>query len=112
MLRNAAAGMDTELIYPSDVIDYMVELIDRSQIEEAIGGSHLTVLEHGSLPTDGALGLIDDRVALTCRDEEGVVRAMIDTDAPEAVAWFESLYEEVRAEARPVDVLERLEREG
>jgi hypothetical protein len=35
---------------------------------------------------------------------------MVDTDAPEAVAWAESVFEDFRSEARPIDTLERLER--
>jgi predicted transcriptional regulator len=110
-LRNAAAGMEVEMIFPSAVIDYMVDVIDGNLIEAAVDSSHLTVLGHESLPTDAAIGIADDRMSVAARDEEGVVRAMVDTDAPEAVAWGESIYEEVRAEARPIDVLERLEQE-
>jgi predicted transcriptional regulator len=111
LLRNAAAGMEIELIYPSAVIDYMVDVVDRRVIKAAVESAHLTILEHDSLPTDAAIGLIDDRAAVFPRDDEGVVRTMVDTDAPEAVAWVESIYEEVRAEAHPVDLLERLEGE-
>ena len=109
VLRNAATGMETELNYPSTVIDYMLDVVDRSVIEAAVESGHLTVSVHDSLPTDAAVALFDDRVAVWPRDDEGTVRIMVDTDAPEAVAWGESLYEEVRADARPVDVLGMLD---
>ncbi|MDX1748125.1 MAG: transcriptional regulator [Halobacteriales archaeon] len=110
-LHNAAAGMETEVIFPAAVIDYMLDVVDRSVIEAAVESSHLTVLEHDSLPTDVGAGLYDDRLMVAPGDEEGVVRAMVDTDKPEAVAWFESIYEELRAEAHSVDLLERLDEE-
>ncbi|MDX1747243.1 MAG: hypothetical protein R3324_15005, partial [Halobacteriales archaeon] len=53
--------------------------------------------------------IFDDRVAVVCRDENGISQAMVDTDAPEAVAWAGSVFEDFRSEARPVDTLERLE---
>jgi predicted transcriptional regulator len=109
VLRTTAAGMEAELNYPSTVIDYMLDVVDRSVIEAAAESGRLTILEHDSLPTDAAIGLYDDRVVVWPRDDEGTVRIMVDTDAPEAVDWGESLYEEVRADARPVDILGMLD---
>lgn len=111
VLRTTAAGMEAELNYPSTVVDYMLDVVDRSVIEAAVESGHLTVSVHDSLPTDAAIALFDDRVAVWPRDDEGTVRIMVDTDTPEAVSWGESLYEEVRSQARPVDLLDRLDGE-
>lgn len=49
------------------------------------------------------VGLFDDRIAVSCYDPDGgMVRLLIDTAAPEARDWAESLFESYRCEARPL----------
>jgi len=43
------------------------------------------------------LGLIDDLVQVGFADEEGIPRAMVESDAPEARAWAERTYERFRS---------------
>ncbi|MDX1747481.1 MAG: hypothetical protein R3324_16220, partial [Halobacteriales archaeon] len=110
-LRNAIDGTEVEFLHPAAVVEDMLTVTLEELIREAVDSGRYTVLEHDSLPTDAGVALIDDRLGLYCRDEKGVTQAGVDTDAPEAVAWGESLYEEVRSEARPVDLLGRLDGE-
>ena len=110
-LRSAVAGREVEFLYPAAVVEDMLTAAPEELVREAVDSGRYTVLEHGSLPTDAGVALIDDRLGLYCRDDNGVTQAGVDTDAPEAVTWGESLYEELRAEARPVDLLGRLDGE-
>jgi predicted transcriptional regulator len=108
-LQNVVAGTDTDLVFHPVVIDDMLRVASEELLRDAIGSAHFTVLENDSLPTDAAVGLADDRLTVWCRDDDGVTQGGVDTDAPEAVAWFKSIYEEVRSKAHPVDLLKRLD---
>ena len=110
-LQNALSGTDTTVVFPPVVIDDMLRVAAEELLRDAIGSAHFTVLENDSLPTDAAMGLADDRLAVWFRDDDGVTQGGVDTDTREAVAWFESIYERARSEARPVDLLERLDGE-
>lgn len=101
VFKNAVAGMDVELVYPVEVMEYMLRMNPRLT-NEALESGHLTVFTHDDLP--GGLGIFDDRVATCCRDyETGISRAIIDTDAEEALEHAVSLYETYRREASPID---------
>jgi hypothetical protein len=78
-------------------------------IREAVESDRLTVSVHDSLPTNAGVTFFDERLCVICRDDEQVTRVFVDTGAPEAVAWGKSVIEDVRSEARPIDLLERLE---
>lgn len=110
-LQNALSGTDTTVVFHPVVIDDMLRVAAEELLRDAIGSAHFTVLENDSLPTDAAMGLADDRLAVWFRDDDGVTQGGVDTDTREAVAWFESIYERARSEARPVDLLERLDGE-
>lgn len=107
IVRSAIAGAETELVFPPDVVKEVLASVSGSAIREAAGAGTLAILELEGFPTDTTVVVYDDRVGLYCRDELGVTRLSIDTDAPEAVRWGESVYEDVRAGARPVDLVER-----
>lgn len=107
ILKNTAEGMEAELIFPRAVIDEMLEATADSLIEAAVESSRLDILERDDLPTDTGFALFDDRLALYCRDDNGVTKVGVDTDSPEAVDWAESVYEDVHSGARAVDVAER-----
>lgn len=107
VLQHAIDGMETELIFPSAVIDEMVTVTVDGLIEAAIESRHLSLLEHETLPSDLGLALFDDRLALYCRDENGITRVGIDTDTRDAVSWGESVYEDVRDEAQTIEAAGR-----
>lgn len=106
ILRNATDGMETEFVLPLAVIEEMVDAIDENVLMAAVESANLTIFEHEELPTDGGFGIFDDRLALYCRDDNGVTQVGVDTDNPEAVAWGESLYEDVRSEAEAINISE------
>ena len=109
LVRRGADGKETEVVFPRAAIEDMLRVVPAETARVAVEDGQFTLLEGTSFPMDAGLTLSDDRLGLWGRDEEGISRAGIDTDAPEAVAWGESLYEEVRANARPVDLLEMME---
>jgi hypothetical protein len=100
--------METELVFPSPVIEEMVDVIAQDVLEAAVDSPHLTILEHNELPIDTGLALFDDRLGLYCRDDKGVTKVSVDTESPEAVAWGESIYQEIRDEAHGVNVVRAL----
>lgn len=104
ILRNAATGMTTELAFPSAVIDEVVNVLAENEIDAAVDSS-LTVFEVDTLPMDAGFALFDDVLALYCRDANGVTKAGIDTTDPEAHAWGESIFEDVRSKGAPVDIV-------
>lgn len=107
ILQNAAAGMETELILPPAVINKIQRVVPDDILEQAVDSGYLTVLERERFPTNSCLELMDNHFAMYCRDEIGVTRVGIDTESTEAVTWGESVYEDIRTGARPVDLLER-----
>lgn len=100
--REVLDGMAAERIDSPSVARYMCETYPERCAELHERGS-LTVLVHDDLPPYG-LTLVDDRVAISGYDpDRGSVTAVVDTDAPAARAWAESVYAAYRADARPFD---------
>jgi predicted transcriptional regulator len=95
-------GTETERIDSPSVARHMCETYPErcAALQER---DNLTILVHDDLPPYG-LTLVDDRVAVSGYDpERGSVTAVVDTDAPAARAWGESVYASYRADARPFD---------
>jgi predicted transcriptional regulator len=109
ILRSAANGMQTELAFPSPVIDELVDVLTEAEFDGAVDSSYLDVYETDSLPMEAGFALFDDVLALYCRDSDGVTKVGIDTDDPEAIAWGQSIFEGVRSEAEAVAIGELLE---
>lgn len=98
-------GMEFEFIYPPDVVETIFDW-NPPLVAEASGCEHCTDLVHDDLP-DGdwcGIAILDDRVCICCTDEEtGMLKAVIDTDSPETLAWGESIYKLYRNEAVLLD---------
>ncbi|WP_224271077.1 helix-turn-helix transcriptional regulator [Haloprofundus salinisoli] len=98
-------GMTFEYVFTPEALKGMVAW-NPDRIMEVTACENATVLIHHYLP-DGdrcGLGIVDDRAGICCHDAEtGALVAVIDTDAPEARDWAISVFEQVRAEATPVD---------
>lgn len=101
LVRNVVDGMEWELICPSDLIEATLT-VRPEQTSAAIESGNLTLLSiDDDLPC--ACAIFDDRVALGGFDREtGIIRVIIDTDAPEARRWAEELYNSYRRDARPL----------
>lgn len=108
ILRNAADGMGTELVFAPAVCRDMLSVADESLLRDAVDGGSLALFEHDSLPMDAGFAILDDRLSLWGRDEDGLSKAGIDTGSADALEWGASIYEDVRSDARRVDVLEQV----
>ncbi|WP_306058081.1 helix-turn-helix transcriptional regulator [Natronococcus wangiae] len=90
-------GMRAEIINQPRVVNYV-----RSTCPELFSGAlesgNLTVRLHDDLPSSG-VGIFDDRIAIIGYNPDSVsVRVLVDTDAPEAREWAESIYESYQRE--------------
>ena len=84
-------GMHTEIIDPPSVVNHIRSAYPE-QFAAALESGNLTVRVHDNLPPYG-VGIFDDRVAITGYDpSSGTVKVLVDTDAPEAREWAESIY--------------------
>lgn len=109
IVRRAIDGKEIEVIFPRTVIEDMLQVLPEVMFREALESGRLTVLEGTAYPMKIGFTLSEDRLGLWGRDEEGLARVGLATGSPDALAWGESLYEEVRSNARPIDVLELLD---
>lgn len=101
-------GMRAEIIDPPSVVVHIRSTYPE-QFAEALESSNLTIWLHDDLPPYG-VGIFDDRIAITGYDPtSGTVKVLIDTDAPEAREWAESLYRTYQREL-PTLALKRAER--
>ena len=98
-------GMEFEFIYSPGVLE-TIAAWNPERIAEADGCENCTTFVHDSLPDSDwcGLGIYDDRVGICCHDTEtGMLKAVVDTGSPAALAWAESAYERYRNEARLLD---------
>lgn len=92
-----AGGMETEAVFPPAVIeDLLVSNPERAQA--VVESGNLTLLAHDDLPF--GLTICDDRVGVGVYDDEtGLLRTYVDTDAPAAREWADSVFAEYRSAA-------------
>lgn len=97
LCRQIVGGMDTEIVTPPRVAEYIRSTYPEL-FSEALDSGNLTVRLHDDLPPYG-VSLFDDRVAVIGYDPESLtVRVLMDTDAPATREWAESAYESCRRE--------------
>ena len=90
-------GMETDLIDPVSVVEDVMDSYPERCVEVCVSG-YLTIRLHDSLPF--GLALFDDRIGVAVRDPEtNALNAFIDTDAPDARAWAETVYESYKADS-------------
>jgi predicted transcriptional regulator len=74
----------------------------RSALRELLGAPNATICVHdGEIPV--AVTITDERTHLLLRDDDGVLRAAIDTDDADVRSWAERTHEHYRATATPLD---------
>lgn len=103
-------GLTCEYVYPPQVFEEILAW-DETRVAEAADRENYTPLLHDHLPLGDWCGvcLFDERVSFCCYEPEtGMLRALIDTDAPETYDWAESVYERYQHEASPLPDGERL----
>ncbi|WP_293033316.1 winged helix-turn-helix domain-containing protein [Natronococcus sp.] len=100
--RRVLEGMEAELIDSPDVAEYMLSTYPE-RCDRLLESGNLTALVHDELPPYG-VSRLDDRVAVSGYDpDSGGVTVLVDTDAPEAREWADSVYAAYRSEARPLE---------
>jgi predicted transcriptional regulator len=99
-------GMELEYVYSPTALEGTLAW-NPERVMEAASCEHCRIFAHDDLP-DGnrcGLGIVDDRAGICCHDAKtGALTAMIDTDAPEAREWAIATFEQIRREARPVEL--------
>ncbi|MFC7154715.1 helix-turn-helix transcriptional regulator [Halomarina halobia] len=97
LCRRIVDGMRTEIIDPPSVINHIRSTYPE-RFAEALESGNLTVWVHDDLPPYG-VGIFDDRIAISGYDPDtGTVHVLVDTDAPAAREWAESVYRVFRRE--------------
>lgn len=99
-----------EYVYPPAVFEELLAW-DETRVADAAARDNYTPMLHDDLPVDEWCGicLFDERVSFCCYEPEtGLLRALVDTGAPEMYEWAESVYERYRREARPLEDREGL----
>ena len=100
--RRVEAGADVTLIDRPNCHSYFLSTYPE-RCEDLMAQDNFTVLEGGEFPRCG-VGLLDDRVVISCREEEsGTVQAIVDTDTSAVREWAESTYAAYEADARPFE---------
>lgn len=95
-------GMQAELIDSPSVARYLLSTYPE-RCAELFDSGNLNALLHDDLPHYG-VGIFDDRIAISgSNHDSGSVEALVDTDAPNAREWAESVYASYRSEARPLE---------
>lgn len=97
LCRQIVEGMQSELIDPPNVVQYIRSSCSE-QFSETLENGDLTIRVHDNLPSYG-IGIFDDRIAISGYDPtSGTVKVLVDTDSLEAREWAESVYETYRRE--------------
>jgi predicted transcriptional regulator len=103
-------GLVVEMIYPPRVLRALLEW-DEDVLRQAVALETHSVYVHDDLPNSEWCGicLSDDRLSICCYEPEtGMLRSLVDTGAPEAYAWGESIVDRYRAEAEPLESVDDL----
>ncbi len=95
LCQQIIGGMQTEIIDPPRVARY-VRSTCPELFSETLASGNLTLRLHDDLPPYG-VGIFDDRIAVCGYDPDSVtVRVLVDTGAPDAREWAESVYRSYR----------------
>lgn len=107
--RAVLRGMEFEYIYSPAVLEATVAW-NPERVAEAAACDNCTIYLHDDLPDRDrcGIGIFDEVVGLCCHDAEtGLLEAVVDTGVPEAREWAVSVFERVRADARPLGADEK-----
>ena len=101
-------GLEAEIIDPPSIARYMIVTYPERSAD-LLDRDNMTVLLHDDVPSYG-LCLFDDQIAICVYNPDGGgMKMLIDTDAPEAHEWAESVYATYKAEAQPLEVQQIIE---
>ena len=95
-------GMRAEIINPPNAARYVLSTYPEL-CADILESGNLNPLVHDDVPSYG-LSFFDDRIAVNDYDPNRAgVEVVIDTDAPTAREWAESVYTTYKAETRPLE---------
>lgn len=95
-------GMDAEIIDSPSVARYMMSTYPE-RCANLLERDNMTVFLHDDVPSYG-LCLFDETIAICIYSPGGGgLKMLIDTDAPEAYQWAESVYASYKPDARPLE---------
>ncbi len=99
LFEKAGAGMETEIIYPSTVLE--ANLLSTPEVaSDAVAKGTLHPMVHEDLPC--GLYIFDNRVIIAGYNRDtGVLRVVLDIEDPPALEWADTLYSKYRREADP-----------
>ncbi len=104
MCRAVLAGMELEYVFSPEALEATLAW-NPALVAETAACEHCRVFVHEALPDEErcGLGINDTRVGICCNDRDTKhLRAVIDTDSPEARTWAVEAFEHYRDEATPV----------
>ena len=94
--REMMDGMEIEVVFDEALAETILsEYYDEAV--EALESGRFDVYLHDRVPFE--LFVFEDRMGMAAHDDRGIARALVETDAPEAIAWAEDLYERYAAQA-------------
>lgn len=102
LLAERADEIRVRGVFTEDAIDAVAaDPVLRTRLRTLLDAADVEIrVSAGGLPA--AVEVTDYRTHLLCRDEEGVVRAAVDTDDETVRAWAERLHERYWADASPL----------
>lgn len=99
--RELLNGTEIEVVFDPEVVEIIAaEYADKAR--KAAEAGEFEVLVEPGIPFE--LFVFDDCIGMAAHDESGIARVFVETDAPEAVEWAESVYETYRDRADSIDV--------
>ncbi|MEF8781633.1 MAG: transcriptional regulator FilR1 domain-containing protein [Haloarculaceae archaeon] len=101
--RTAAGELTTRGVFAETAIDAVVAAPSLRRKLRDILASESAEIRVTDAEVPLAVEITDDRVHLLLRDEEGIVRASLDTDDETVRSWAEDIHERYWADARPLD---------
>ena len=103
-------GLHVEMIYPPEVFEAMLTW-NPDDVARSLQLDHHSVYLHDDLPNSDWCGicLSDERLSICCYEPEtGSLRSIVDTDDTDAYSWGESIVEQYRTEAQPLEDVDEL----
>ena len=97
--REMMDGMGIEAVFDREAFEIMVSQY-AEQAEKSIRSGKFDVYAHEGLPFE--LFIFDDRIGMAAHDGSGIAKILVECDAPEAIEWAKTVYDEHRAEAEPL----------
>lgn len=87
--REMDAGTEITVIFDTEILDVVVSEYYADALE-ALDTGNFEVYVHDGVPFE--LFIFEDSMGMAAHDENGIPRAFVETDSPDAIEWAHSLY--------------------